>query len=438
MNERNLIIISRRKFNHCVNNFNLSWKAKGIHSYLVSRPEVWEIRHSDLFNRSIDGMESTTVGLGELLKLRYIYRIYKNSGHGMDWGYLVFETPIPKEDAQKELEEARPEYSIKEMVAQNPDSVKPTTVKPVSGEHHNKGNKGIKEVNNELRNKGKIINDSSKDEYVLPQGATQVPKKLKRRITKEIISTGLKQQSKTTLEPVKIIAPKIKDILDFHSSTLHKYRSDSEAYFKSAKAIQSLMKGIIFNGLNGKFVKYHNRPFTCEEIKGVLERILIASSPDYYPPDKRWLKQSFDQLVYNPRISNGDFKSNFLYYFENEPKHYGNGVSLIDDPDEDITTTFKSIYEESVVAGNKKNFNNVEENKFRTGAQKALEFYKNNRERMHIHNKRTYIREVWEAITKFNSLDKIYPGTFCSSKTWEHDVPVYLADQGILEQVRVL
>ena len=425
----NLIVFNRNQRYAYLRIRELSWKAKGLYAYLTSHEGTWEIQHSDLYNRSTDGRDSTLAGLLELQFAKLIHQIRIRELNGQfKWGYVVYSTPIKVEEVIKDIQKDFPEAKITSTVS---------TRDGKSGYGFDAQYNKVKVIINIT--KGLLKIDSSKDEYVLPQGATQVPKKLKRRITKEIISTSLKQQSKTTLEPVKTIAPKIKELLDFHSSSmLHKYRSNSEAYLKSAKAIQSLMKGVLFNGLNGKFIKYHNRPFTCEEIKGVLERLRTANSPDYYPSDKKWLKQSLDQLVYNPRISNGDFKSNFLYYFENEPKHCGNGVSLQEDEHPEFTETFKTFYEESIVAGAKQNYTNVQENKFREASKKAIEFFKDNRNRLHGLNQRSYAMMILNAIKDSYQLKEIEIGTLCSKRTWEKIVPVYLADQGILEQVRVL
>lgn len=44
----------------------LSWKAKGLHTYLISRPPGWVIRLADLLRRSLDGKASLLAGVAEL------------------------------------------------------------------------------------------------------------------------------------------------------------------------------------------------------------------------------------------------------------------------------------------------------------------------------------------------------------------------------------
>jgi hypothetical protein len=52
----------------------LSWRAKGIHTYLVSRPDGWTFRVQDLVKRSKDGRDAVYAALRELEKYGYLRR----------------------------------------------------------------------------------------------------------------------------------------------------------------------------------------------------------------------------------------------------------------------------------------------------------------------------------------------------------------------------
>jgi len=56
------------------NDDGLSYKAIGILTYLLSKPDLWETRLSDLVNRHTDGRESVRSGLKELEDAGYIVR----------------------------------------------------------------------------------------------------------------------------------------------------------------------------------------------------------------------------------------------------------------------------------------------------------------------------------------------------------------------------
>lgn len=74
---------------------NLSWKAKGILGYLLSRPDDWKIIVGDLIKHSTDGKTSVYSGLDELLKHGYIERRERRSKEGqfMPTEYVIHEKP---------------------------------------------------------------------------------------------------------------------------------------------------------------------------------------------------------------------------------------------------------------------------------------------------------------------------------------------------------
>lgn len=56
----------------CLNEPHLSFKAKGIHAYLIGLPDNWKVRVSDLAERSKDGRDAVYAGLQELIEAGYI------------------------------------------------------------------------------------------------------------------------------------------------------------------------------------------------------------------------------------------------------------------------------------------------------------------------------------------------------------------------------
>lgn len=63
----------------------LSWRAKGLHTYLVSRPDGWEFNVSDLRNRAKDGRDAVYAGLRELEEFGYLRRV-QPKGEGQPFG----------------------------------------------------------------------------------------------------------------------------------------------------------------------------------------------------------------------------------------------------------------------------------------------------------------------------------------------------------------
>lgn len=79
----------------------LSWKAKGVLIYLLSRPEEgWTVNQQDIINRSKDSGTAVKSALKELKALKYLYIIkakdYKGKFNGSMWIYddIPFECPI--------------------------------------------------------------------------------------------------------------------------------------------------------------------------------------------------------------------------------------------------------------------------------------------------------------------------------------------------------
>lgn len=74
---------------------NLSWKAKGILLYLLSRPDDWRIYETELNKHSSDGRDSLRTGIKELEEAGYIHRTRKRNEKGQlrEYEYEVFEQP---------------------------------------------------------------------------------------------------------------------------------------------------------------------------------------------------------------------------------------------------------------------------------------------------------------------------------------------------------
>lgn len=93
-------VVKEKKYaqidNDLINNRNLSFKALGILTYILSKPDDWQIYISDLM-REKDGERSVRSGLKELIDLKFMqrYRVYDmDTGKVHHWETLVSETPF--------------------------------------------------------------------------------------------------------------------------------------------------------------------------------------------------------------------------------------------------------------------------------------------------------------------------------------------------------
>ena len=86
------VMIDRRP----IDNPELSFKAKGILTYLLSRPDGWEVNLVDLANRSTDGISSVRAGAKELQEAGHLkHATIKDESSGLIVSHLweVYETP---------------------------------------------------------------------------------------------------------------------------------------------------------------------------------------------------------------------------------------------------------------------------------------------------------------------------------------------------------
>jgi len=89
---------------HFFENPNLSAKAKGILGYLLSKPDNWIARLSDIVKHMKDGEKSIRSGIKELIQQRYLQRFQvrkNNKIHHIE--IRIFERPLAEEQLIKSI-----------------------------------------------------------------------------------------------------------------------------------------------------------------------------------------------------------------------------------------------------------------------------------------------------------------------------------------------
>lgn len=89
--------------NEIFENDSLSWEAKGMLAYLLSRPPDWQVRVSDLINRSTCGRDRVYTIINELRNAGHIIsqQLRNDKGHMAGKLYIVYE--------EKQIPEKKPE-----------------------------------------------------------------------------------------------------------------------------------------------------------------------------------------------------------------------------------------------------------------------------------------------------------------------------------------
>ena len=117
--------------NTCIRDCNLSWKAKGLHTYLMSLPEDWKICLSDLVNRSVDGRDSMNTAIKELENFGYLKRVIERKENGCfkHFCYVVFECP-ENQEIKDSCEDTNNQPVTDYPFTENPLMDKPIVDKP--------------------------------------------------------------------------------------------------------------------------------------------------------------------------------------------------------------------------------------------------------------------------------------------------------------------
>ncbi|MGG3873215.1 helix-turn-helix domain-containing protein [Brevibacillus laterosporus] len=147
-----------------INDERLSWKAKGLLVYLISKPDDWTIILNDLVNKAKDGRDSVYAGLKELEQAGYLSRVRERDSNGkfLPIEYRVYEIP--------QVTEPEPQQ---QPLPENPDTVNPATSgKSGYGKsRYGKSRSGKSNTTNNDSNKNHLpTNDSTNDDELLIQG----------------------------------------------------------------------------------------------------------------------------------------------------------------------------------------------------------------------------------------------------------------------------
>ena len=69
-----------------INDTRLSWKARGLLLYLLSKPDDWKVRIEHLITQAPDGERAVRSGIKELIEAGYMVKIVKRGADGSSHG----------------------------------------------------------------------------------------------------------------------------------------------------------------------------------------------------------------------------------------------------------------------------------------------------------------------------------------------------------------
>ncbi|MBU2060152.1 MAG: hypothetical protein KKB38_20775 [Gammaproteobacteria bacterium] len=299
--------------------------------------------------------------------------------------------------------------------------------------YHNDTCKEYKNKN--IRKEDTKVSSSSftkvKDEEDVPIdemsiGTSSSIKKFKQHKSKK------QQELKSVVE--EKVSSHIKKVFDeYFAITGKKVRSiNSKSYKESIEAIKDLIRGKFFNKTT--FDQYRNKNFRLRDISEVFNRLKTSMEQDYYPVDKKYLKQPFKSFLYNRFATKN--KSWFIYFYENKPKKLDRMpyVKLDIDIHPEITKKLRILTAKEIYKNINYEFSNIEENKLRKVALKISDFFNKNRNAISFVGKHEHAEIVFKAL-KTIFKDGFSIGNLLSNYTYSYAVPLYLRNIGSMENV---
>ncbi len=270
----NLVKVSNHKNENftvlCLNAVNdpkISWKAKGLHAYLISRPPEWMLRETDLINRSPGGRDGLRVGLQELEDFGYITRekTRDHLGHFNSTKMHVYEV------------------STMAGLSGNGKAIagKPTHI--------------VERINS--RDDDRYI---SKKKYISAASATSNDRP--RRIDSLESAHTPKHKEKV---PANIPAS-LQPLVDKWGEIAKVHGAYTQTLRMGVAALREVRSGKFFKDKNG----YGNkaREYSDDSIIKAMEvYAVMRNDPDYLPSNKKFLKGlSLAEFFYSPYVRNGN------------------------------------------------------------------------------------------------------------------------------------
>lgn len=449
--ESNLIIVRSKHIGNfkkisllCVQDSELSWRAKGIHNYFVTRPDGWIIRETDLEQRSKDSKGRLDSGISELVSKGYLFRIVKRDEKKrmLKWGYLAVEEPASKELIKKEIINSGWDFAPKRGKThswENP--LMENTIDGKTDPINNivlKDNNKKEDINNEeispngdnCRSATYPVNDSLASSCKKP--VTLMKLTHRRTLPKDPPQPAQRERLRlaASLPPVPPSVedgpPKVsknaQEILDYwRDKGLHVAGLQTKEHKKGVKKIE----GLFDDG------------YTIEDFKLSITRFSQATfDPAVYPENKKTFQAlSISSFIENKFLGGSLFKK----YLAEDPKLIidHTNIKLLEDKHPNLTYFIEKHYVDNILGTIKPDLTTKDKNHFINAAIRLEDFWENNDSIIRSvfgYGPKDMARLLYESIVNDSSITyQITPGYFDSDTTFNVRLPRYLNEQGVLE-----
>ncbi|WP_019499012.1 hypothetical protein [Pseudanabaena sp. PCC 6802] len=114
----------------------MSFRAHGLHTYLLSFPPDWHFDLNWIADRVKDGISAIRTAINELISFGYVRRVIRRSPSGQfsSWDYEVYERPLPIDPFPKDRKIQEPEPVEQLSLAPATEPPQPLSGLPQMGE----------------------------------------------------------------------------------------------------------------------------------------------------------------------------------------------------------------------------------------------------------------------------------------------------------------
>jgi hypothetical protein len=401
----------------------LSWKAKGLYYYIMTRPEGWKIWVEDLKKRSTDGETAVRSGIKELMASKYLYRvaIRGDQKQFIQWVFVVFITPKDRTD-QEVLAKISPLSGFPE-VAQPEVGFQGYRYKedrPEEGEEKELFPDKNRDFHQVKAAQGHFAKENKPNKPILLRRRVKYPAKYYlSRIEEEKPKTLYSEEASRIVEHWN------------KKTSLISHQYGKAPYEKSAKAVDRALEKHSSKTILMAIDKY-------DELFSMKDLSINSQIPGHRVSFYEFLN-GFD-INTKERMERRDvempFTGTWFAFLRKEPAPESFFADIIEDEKPQITNTLKRRYTEKFLGGlePEKGFTPKEENLFRRGAIKFFEFVrKNNRKVMftpeEIRRPQNAVHYVFEALEGKGMTD-VSPGIFASNFMFDNLLPRHLNNIG--------
>lgn len=280
-------------FNEVLDSESLSWKAKGLHSYIMHLPPDWKLYQKQLASVSKDSTDSTRTGFKELEDAGYIYKFKRRDAETKTfagWAYTVLESLKDSVTIQSKYVESGIEY---ELI---------TPLKPkVVGDSRNgnfpfrKSPPILSTISTKFNRSGATRPETDTLGIISPENTTPPENKEILSLLEKLLPIGgfsmrLPGPGQLPTEELKKV---VAVVLQLRDGTFYSTRRWDAKWIKNRDLSEPRKYG------------------TLHKVEIILTRALnrfaLMKKEGYWPENKKTLPRSFRDFLYNPRTSKSFF-----------------------------------------------------------------------------------------------------------------------------------